>query len=312
MFPRHLLYFLLIVISSCSVERKPSAEPVRVSILKGPSAIAFAHLSDSQATVNRRPFSVDIADSPEIIQARIIKGETDMAVLPMTSAANLYNKGIPYTLLGCPIWGTLFLAGPKEIQDISQLKGKTIHLFGRGTTPEILTRYFLEENGISLSEISLNYTFGNARDLAQALLAHRIETAVVSEPFLSMATGKDSTLHVIADLNNFRLDQKGFPQTAILIHRSMEPLRAVLDSLVNVSCEYAAAFPDSVIHIVEKKQYFPPEILSNESIGRCKIAYLKGNEIRNEVAGYLNIIYRHTPKAIGNKLPDPGFIPCTP
>lgn len=309
---RQLFLFLPILFISCTGDNHPAVAPIRISILKGPSAIAFAHLSDVQTSINNRPLRTDIADSPEIIQARMIKGETDIAVLPMTSAANLYNKGIPYTLLGCPVWGTLFLAGSKDIQDISGLKGKTIHLFGAGTTPDILTRHYLSKNNPDYPDISFNYTFGNARDITQALLAHRIETAVISEPFLSLALGRDSSLHVIADLNNPLGDRKGFPQTAILINRKMEPFRAILDSLVNVSCEYAVSHPDSAIHITGKKRFFPPGVLTPESIRRCKIVYYPGREIRKEVSGFLDMIYNHTPKAIGNKLPDAGFIPFAP
>lgn len=312
MFFKQLFFFLSIICISCAGEKKTSGSPIRISILKGPSAIAFAHLSDKQPSINKRPLHTDIADSPEIILSRIIKGETDIAILPMTSAANLYNKGIPYTLLGCPVWGTLFLIGSKEIQNISDLKGKTVHLFGAGTTPEILTRYILSENNPDYSGISFNCTFGNASEITQALLAHRIETAVISEPFLSMAASRDTTLHIITDLNNLQQSGNGFPQTAILINREMEPYREILDSLVQISCEYAVLHPDSAIHIVEKKNFFPAGVLSPESIQRCKIAYRPGNNIRREVSCFLNIIYDNAPKAIGNKLPDSGFIPTAP
>ena len=50
--------------------------------------------------IDGKPVSVRIIDSPGLMQAALIKGEADIAVLPMISAANLYNKGIRYHLAG--------------------------------------------------------------------------------------------------------------------------------------------------------------------------------------------------------------------
>lgn len=300
----------LLLLASCSGAKKTS-DTIHISILRGPSAIALAKLSDKPSCIGGRSIIVDIADSPEIIQAQIIKGEADVAVLPMVSAANLYNKGLSYKILGCPIWGTLFLVGPKDIQNSLQLKGKTIHLFGAGTTPDIITQYFLMQKGLKKGDISFNYTLGTPREILQALLAHKIETAIISEPFLSIALQKDSTLHIIADMNRPDNLQAGFAQTAIIISREMEPFRPMLDSLMRNSCNYAVSSPDSAIQIVERNHIFAPGMLSAESVGRCMISYRSGHEIKDDIFRFLNIMYQYEPKSIGMKLPDSSFIPDT-
>ena len=65
---------------------------IRVSVLRGPSAIAFAHWMKETPVIDGKPLSVRIIDSPDLMQATLIKGEADIAVLPMISAVNLYNK----------------------------------------------------------------------------------------------------------------------------------------------------------------------------------------------------------------------------
>ena len=105
---------LLLILCCCNSKPKTDGGTIRVSVLRGPSAIAFAHWMEETPVVDDKPLSVRIIDSPDLMQAALIKGEADIAVLPMISAANLYNKGIRYHLAGCPIWGTLYLVGRSD------------------------------------------------------------------------------------------------------------------------------------------------------------------------------------------------------
>ena len=78
---------------------------LHVAVLRGPSVIAFAKMMEDSPEIGGKRLSVDIVDSPELMQALLIKGKADLAALPMINAANLYNKGLKYSLLGCPVWG---------------------------------------------------------------------------------------------------------------------------------------------------------------------------------------------------------------
>ena len=81
---------------------------LHVAVLRGPSVIAFAKMMEDSPEIEGKRLSVDIVDSPELMQALLIKGKADLAALPMINAANLYNKGLKYSLLGCPVWGNLY------------------------------------------------------------------------------------------------------------------------------------------------------------------------------------------------------------
>ena len=111
----------------------------------------------------------------------------------MINAANLYNKGIKIKLAGCPIWGTLYLV------EKTPLKEPALYVFGNGTTPDILTRYYL---GRQRSDYPLNYAFNTAGEITQGILAGKVNRAVLGEPFLSIALRKDSSLRITADLNH--------------------------------------------------------------------------------------------------------------
>ena len=166
---------LLLILCCCNSKPKTDGGTIRVSVLRGPSAIAFAHWMEETPVVDDKPLSVRIIDSPDLMQAALIKGEADIAVLPMISAANLYNKGIRYHLAGCPIWGTLYLVGRND-KGISGENKPVLHIFGAGTTPDILTRHYLRQHNTGYT---LNYSFTTAQEIMQGLLAGKVDHAVL-------------------------------------------------------------------------------------------------------------------------------------
>lgn len=298
-------YFCLILLVLCSCHNgKKENDVIRVSVLRGPSVIAFAQMLEDSPVIDGKRLTVEVVDSPEIMQALLIKGQADVAALPMINAANLYNKGLKYSLLGCPVWGNLYIVGKEE-------KGKhspeppTLHIFGAGTTPDILTRYHLKQQDLSYS---LNYSFTTPLEITHGLLSGQIQTAVLAEPFLSVALQKDSTLHILSGLNNPDSGSPGFAQTAIVYTPSLSNKKDVLDSLLTTSCRFAAEQPEKAIQILESRNIFAPGSLTPASIERCRIEYRPAVDAQKSILDFLKLIGQYEPKAIGGKVPDNTFI----
>lgn len=298
-------YFCLLLLILCSCNNNPKEnDTIHVSVLRGPSVIAFAKMIEDNPEIEGKRLSVDIVDSPEQMQALLIKGEAEVAALPMINAANLYNKGLKYSLLGCPVWGNLYIVSKKGDHDqISETK--TLHVFGAGTTPDILTRYYLKQKGLSYS---LNYSFTTPLEITQGLLSNQIGRAVLAEPFLSIALKKDSTIYIESNLNNPDSISPGFAQTAIVYAPSLSDKRTVLDSLLNKSCQFVLYQPKEAIRILESRKIFAPGALTPESIERCRIKYLSIGEAKESILDFLRLIKEYEPKAIGGKLPDDAFL----
>lgn len=299
-------YFCLFLLILCSCNKTEKGRNVlHVAVLRGPSVIAFAKMIEDSPEIEGKRLSVDIVDSPEQMQALLIKGEADLAALPMINAANLYNKGLKYALLGCPVWGNLYIVKKKDT-DVLSRETNTLHVFGAGTTPDILTRYYLKQNGLTYS---LNYSFSTLREISQGLLSGQVQTAVMAEPFLSLILRKDSTIYIQSSLNNPDSLSPGFSQTAIVYAPALQGKRAELDSLLNESCQFAVSQPEQTIRILENRNIFIPGSLTPESIERCQIKYLSTAEAQESILDFLRLIEKYEPKAIGGKLPDNGFMP---
>ena len=279
--------------------------PLQVAVLRGPSVIAIADWLTHPPQIGGQPVSVQVFDAPDRVQAALIKGEADVAMLPMISAANLYNKGVSLRLLGCPIWGTLYLV---ERQPISQ--DSPLYLFGSGTTPDILTRHYLNQQG---TNYTLNYTLRTALEVAEGLLSGRVDRAVLGEPFLSLVMRKDSSLHIVTDLNRISPhDSLGFAQTAIVCTPQVEAYRQELCEALRRSCTQTNVNPEEAITHLEQKQLFAPGTLTTASIHRCRIAFRETTEIVSSVEAFLRLIYTYEPRALGGQLPDSRFLLSPP
>ena len=238
-------YIFLLFILCCSGCRHAQTEDtvIKVSVLRGPSVIAFADWLENPPIIDNKKVQVKVVDSPDLAQALLIKQETDIAVLPMINAANLYNKGIKIKLAGCPIWGTLYLV------EKTPLKEPALYVFGNGTTPDILTRYYL---GRQRSDYPLNYAFNTAGEITQGILAGKVNRAVLGEPFLSIALRKDSSLRITADLNHLTdSDTLGFAQTAVVYTPTMEKYRIAFEDALRASCQKAVK---SIIYRLSRRK----------------------------------------------------------
>ncbi|MCD8194149.1 MAG: ABC transporter substrate-binding protein [Tannerellaceae bacterium] len=297
------LGFLFIFLYTGCISPATHKDPTfRVAVLRGPSAIAFAGWLEQPPVIDGMPVSLKIIDSPEQIQALLVKGEADLAALPMNTAANLYNKGLPYYLLGCPVWGTLYIVGKGTLAAREQ---PVIHLFGTGTAPDILTRYYLENHP---GDYKLNYSLGTAREVMAGLLTGKVEYAVLSEPFVSMALSRDTTLHILADLNRFIDGQTAFPQTALVYSGNMSHLKDTLIPLLTDASRFVNEKPYETIRILEAQEIFASGMLTPTTLERCKIDFLPADQISSNVDLYLQLIYNYEPRAIGGKLPDNTFL----
>ena len=308
----HLCLILLIAVGvwGCrdvarSVSMSNDSAPLQVALLRGPSVIALADWLVNPPQIGGQKVSVQVFDAPDRVQAALIKGEADVAMLPMISAANLYNKGVALHLLGCPIWGTLYLVERQSVTPDTPL-----HLFGSGTTPDVLARHYLQQQGLNCP---LNYALHTAHEVAEGLLAGRVDRAVLGEPFLSLVLRKDSSLHIVADLNRLSpQDSLGFAQTAIVCAPEAEAYRQELCAALRRSCAETKAHPELAIQRLEQQRLFAPGALTRESVRRCRIDFREGTEAASSMEAFLRLIDSYEPRALGGKMPDAGFISPAP
>jgi len=306
---------VLLFLSACT-QGKRDTGTMRIATLKGPSAVSMAPLirnSRNDSTVHYLLF-----DEPLRVRALMLREEVDIAVLPSTTGALLYNRGVPYHIAAISVWGNLYLLGPSgEKWNWKEAAGKRIFLMARGMTPDILFRYLATRNGLDpAQDLNLDYSYPTHTDLAQALAAGKATYGVMAEPQVSMILEKNPELDRILDLNAAwgRLwdDSLSIPQTAILVHAGFaeahpERLEQFLENYAG-AVEWVNAFPEAAGRLSDSLGIMKgPETVAR-SIPSSNIRFRRAGEVKQTLQDYYRVFYEFDPRILGGKMPDESFI----
>jgi NitT/TauT family transport system substrate-binding protein len=120
-----------------------------------------------------------------------------MSNVPTHALAKILNAGsAPFkTILFEDISMTAdAMLAPKDVKNIKQIRGKKV-AFEAGTTSDILLRYGLMKNGMTIKDVKVVPLA--AADAGAALVAGRVNIAVTYEPYLTAAIQHGKGLHII-------------------------------------------------------------------------------------------------------------------
>lgn len=307
----YIIAVFLAILCSCSNKK---ADTIRIGVLNGPSAVSFIQLIDKNITIDGKKLEIIVKNEPQQIQAMMMQGQLDFAILPTLMAANLYNKGVPYQMVACPIWGTLYILSNDNITQLGELKNHSISVLGQGATPDVLLMRMLHKKGVL--NVKLDYNYSTHADVAQALLMHKTKIAVISEPMVSNLLSKDSTIHIIAKLtcedNINENDSDIFVQTAFLVsERFTSDNRTIVPKVCEayaVACQFISQKPKEAAKLMVQHKFSTNISVALHSIPLCNIHYISAYSIRKQINRYLNIFYQFDPKSIGGKVPNNAFV----
>lgn len=313
-----LLLVLLFLLNSCRNTTRDlnNASTYTIATLKGPSSMGMIRLIDSLSQGNNHNVRVEILNEPLQVRKMMIDGSADFAILPTTMAAIVYNKGLKYQLIAIPVWGTLYLFGSDTTITLwEDLRGKKVNVMARGMTPDVLFRYLLQKNGIKPDkDITLDYSFPNHIDLANAVAAGQADLAVLSEPLASLAMQNNKALRRIFSLNDEWNKYEGTPlsETAFMAKNSViKNNRQLVEKLISgyeASTEWVNQNPDSAAKLIVKYKILPNVEVAKNAIPLSNLKFVRAKSIQSQINSYLSVFYKMNTDIIGGKIPDEDFI----
>lgn len=287
---------------------------VKVILPSGGPAIALSKMVYEKTQFENSITEYDVVAGPDVLQARILSGEADIAIAATNFASAVYAKNKSVTLLAPVVWGNLYCIAYENIASIAELKGKTIYSFGRGVTPDLTVRKILSKNGLDPDkDVTFQYLSSSA-DIPPAFLSGKADIAIAAEPALSAILAKKSDTKILIDIQkeweeNF--DGVSYPQASLIV--KTEFLKA--------HPEYVKAFvkaaEDSVAWVIENNKTaaeyasnittLPPVPVLTKAIPRLHIYFVSAQNAKAAIEKYFNVLAESDPKFIGGKLPDEGF-----
>lgn len=294
-------------------EAPAKAEEVRILALKGPTGMGLANVLNDAANNPDSPYKYQILAGPDLVKTEILLGNYDIAALPTNVAAALYNaKKADFQIAAVNTLGVLYVVeNGNTVTDIQSLKGKTINATGKGSTPEYILRYVLEQNGIDPDkDVTLDFSYTEHAELAAHVKAGTVSIAVLPEPQVTSSLSGESSARVALNLTEEwgKVSETDVMQGCIVVRREFaeqypEQLAEFLDAY-RASVEYVNENPDNAATIIANLGIIPQAALAKSAIPRCNIVYVDGNDMKTSLTGFFTVLYNADPTSIGGKIPD--------
>lgn len=320
-----VLTVLLSMVLACGVlagcgSRQASAGQdtlIRVGSMKGPTSMGLLSLkekSDNGEAAGQYEFHMYTA-ADEILPL-MIKGDLDIALLPANVASVLYNKTEgAVTVIDINTLGVLYMvSGNTEIATMGDLKGKTIYLTGKGTTPDYVLNYLLDAHGLA-ADCTLEYK-SEATEVAAVLAQNPDAVGLLPQPFVTAACAQNEALAVVLDMNEewdaLQGEDGSRMVTGVTVVRNgfLAANEAAVRNFMKEHEESANAMnadAEKGAQLVVAAGIIAKEPIAKKALPACNITYMDGEEMKQALLGYLGVLAQQSSEAVGGTLPGDDF-----
>ena len=295
------------------VSAEDSAPVVRVGALKGPTGFALAHMM----TENDGSYAFTLAGAPTEITDLIIKGDLDAAAVPINLGAVLYNKTKgAVNALSLISGGMLYVLEKGDtIQTVADLENKNIIAAGQGSTPEYVTNFILDTNGINAS-VEYKSEHAEVTTLAVSGLADII---LVPEPHVTNVMMKDPSFRIALDITDeftAAAQKKGHDDVQLsmsmmivrseFLEKHPEQVKKLMADLEN-SIAFALENNEAAAQEIAAQGIIPAAAVAQKALPNCQLLFIHGEEMQSHATALYEILHSAKPASVGGKVPDEAF-----
>ncbi len=299
-----------------------TSEPVevRVAALKGPTAMGLVQFMSEvdDGTIDDNDYAFDIYASSDEVTPLISQDEVDIAALPANLASVLYNNtdgGVQ--AIAVNTLGVLYICEQGDtVQTVADLAGKTIYASGKGSTPEYALEYVLGGNGLTVGEdVQVEWASEHSEALAQ-LLNDPDGVAMLPQPFVTTAQMQNDSIRVALDLTEEwdalqTGDETSSLITGVAIVRTAfaEEHPEVVDTFLEhyaESVEFVNGNVEEAAELVGSYDIVTAEV-AEVALPECNIVCITGDDMKEQLSGYLEVLAGQNSEAVGGTVPDDDF-----
>ena len=290
-----------------------SDDVLRVGSLKGPTTMGLVNLMSEVESGAKNGYSFEMQSQPDVIMSELVSGKLDIALLPANVAAVAYNKtnhGV--SAIDINTLGVLYcVTGDENIKSVKDLAGKTVLSTGQGASPEYVLNYLLEKNGVTDCDVQFK---SEATEIAALLKQDPTKIAILPQPFVTVATAQNDQLKVAFSLTDewksVSPDSKLLTGVTVVRNEVLENRAAEVDQFIadhQASTEKAATDVDATAELVAKYGIIAKAPVAKKALPNCNIVAIAGDEMKTDLAGYLQVLFDANPKSVGGTMPDDDF-----
>ena len=310
------LLIMAMLLAGCANESTPQNGVVRIGGIKGPTAMSMVKLmEDNENGSTKNNYEFTLAGSADELVPKIVKGDLDIAAVPLNLAATLYNNTDgQIKLLAVNTLGVLYIVERGDtVHSVEDLKGRTIVASGKGSTPEIALRHILSGNGLEPDKDVQVEWKSEQTEVLQTMAQNEDILGLLPQPFVTVAQGQIEGLNIVIDLTeewNKLGDGSILMMGAFAVGKDFAEAHPDQIQTFLSECEYSVMTvngnPSSAAKLIEKYDIVKAAI-AEKAIPYCNIVCIKGSEMVVPVKGFLKVLFDSDPKTVGGKIPDDDF-----
>lgn len=277
----------------------------KLASLSGPLGIGIAKLAADRDYAYETTLYSDVAEITELMK----NGGIDIAVLPVNTAAKLYNEtNGAIKILAVNNLGVFhILENGNDIQSINDLRGKTIYTVGEGALPEYLLNAVLSENGLK-GKVTVKYA-ADYNEITTLIAEGKADIVMLPEPYAAEAEGMRYAL----DLSDewAKVYENPFVQGVIVARADYineNPEYIDLFLMQNeVSVNFLIENPQVGATLVYKSGYFESDEVAQAAMLGCNPLFINGETMKASLSIVFEVLYEADSELIGGKIPDDGI-----
>lgn len=312
---------------AAETEKEPDIETIeqegahiRVGSLKGPTSMGLVFLmemAESGKAANDYDFTM-VTAADELLP-KVISGDLDIALVPANVASVLYNKTEgEISVIDINTLGVLYVVTADDsIQSMEDLKGHTIYMTGKGTTPDYVFRYLLTENGLSDDDVTLEFK-SEPTEVAALLQEEPDAVGVLPQPFVTAACAQNPELKLALDLtaewdktqNDAESPSRLVTGVTIVRNEFLENEPEAVNLFLQEhekSAAYTQDQPEKAAELVVKTGIIEKAPVAQAALPRCNITCITGSPMKDALGGYLRVLFDQDPNSVGKTLPGEDF-----
>ena len=303
---------------------------INFAALSGPTGVGAAKLlaqygrtGDGAATPPYSPDGTSIAVNYTIAAANdeitpaLINGTLDIAAVATNLAANLNAKTEGGVQVLCVnTLGVLYILEKGDtVHEMADLKGKTLYAPSntKGANPEHILNHLLTENGVDLSEVDIQWM--TPQEITAKMTTEDAGICMLPVPAATAVLVKDAGVREAISLSEAweQVEESPLPMGCIVARTDFieENPDAVEAFLAEYEQSIAFVADESnrseAAELVAQLGIAPSAGIATKAIPQCNLTFVTGEEMKDTLEDYYQILFRNNPDSIGGSMPYDAF-----
>ena len=283
--------------------------------LKGSPGVGIIRLFEEPPQLQGFDVSLEALAQADLMAAGFISGEIKVGLLPPNIAAKIAASGRDIRVAAIVGTGMFsLLTSDPDVRGIRDLRGKTVESAGQGATPDYVFQRILRAHGLTPGrDVTMGFSLAPP-EIAQSLVAGRISTALLPEPFATMALLGRRDLRSVADIQGEWVRAGGsgnYPMTVLVLDGAFASANpGAVEEIINAvknSIQWVREHPAEAGALAEKHELGFRAAVVAAAVPKSAYVFIHAEEGRPALESLFRVFLEYAPASIGGALPADRF-----